>query len=254
MAAIEIKGMALGEGAPKTIISVMGAGATECLQTIEEGKATGVDCFEWRGDFNDDRYDPEKMVELGRQISAALPNSPLLFTFRSVSQGGQDTLTVPRYVELNRAIIEAQVVDLVDIETWIGDASVLELVQCAQAHNVKTIVSYHNFAGTPSTEWMINLMTHMLDLGADIPKCAVMAHDAHDALKLLAATEEVRRLHTTGPMLTMAMGKMGSISRLAGEYFGSDITFCSLAKSSAPGQVDVRLARTIMDELHEVLS
>lgn len=254
MGAITIKGTALGEGSPKTIISVMGSTLDECLETIAEGKAAGVECFEWRGDFNDSRYDIDAMVEQGKAIAEALPEHPLLFTFRSVSQGGQDTLSVSQYVALNKALIEAGILDIVDIETWIGDAAVIELVECAHAHEVCALVSYHNFKGTPSVEWMVGLMTHMLDLGADIPKCAVMAHDAKDALKLLAATEEVRRLHTDGPMLTMAMGREGSISRLAGEYFGSDITFCSLAKSSAPGQVNVQLARKIMDELHEVLS
>ncbi len=254
MKPIVIKGTALGDGSPKTIISVMGANAEECLHIIEDGKKAGVECFEWRGDFNDDRYDVEKMLEIGRTIAPALSEHPFLFTFRSVSQGGNDTLTVPQYVALNKALIEAEILDIVDIETWIGDEAVMELVQDAHAHGVKALVSYHNFAGTPSVEWMVNLMTHMLDMGADIPKCAVMAKDAHDALKLLAATEEVHRLHTEGPLLTMAMGREGSISRLAGEYFGNSITFCSLAKSSAPGQVDVQLARHIMDELHEVLS
>lgn len=254
MGAINIKGVALGQGAPKTIISVMGTNEAECLSIIEEGKAAGVECFEWRGDFNTCRYDTKALCDLGRAIAAAVPNNPLLFTFRSTSQGGNDTLSAEEYVALNKALITADVLDMVDIETWIGDAYVRELVECAHAHQVTTVVSYHNFAGAPSKEWMVNLMTHMLDLGADIPKCAVMATNAHDVLELLSATEEVRRLHTAGPLLTMAMGKEGSISRLAGEYFGSDITFCSLAKSSAPGQVDVRLARTIMDELHRILS
>ena len=254
MGAITIKGLTLGEGAPKTIISIMGANREECLSLIEEGRAAGAECFEWRGDFNDGRHDTHAMVQLGRAIAAALPNNPLLFTFRSTNQGGNDTFSVEDYVALNKALIEAELLDMVDIETWIGDVAVRELIECAQAHGVITVVSYHNFAGTPSKEWMVALMTHMLDLGADIPKCAVMAHDARDALELLSATEEVRRLHTDGPLLTMAMGREGSISRLAGEYFGSDITFCSLAKSSAPGQVDVRLARTIMDELHSILA
>ncbi len=254
MGAIDIKGVTLGEGSPKTIISVMGKDASECLQIIDEGKQAGVECFEWRGDFNESRHNIEAMVEQGRAISAAVPQHPLLFTFRSKSQGGNDTFSVAEYVALNKALIEAEILDIVDIETWIGDAAVLELVECAHEHGVCALVSYHNFAGTPSKEWMVNLMTHMLDLGADIPKCAVMALNARDALELLAATEEVRRLHTTGPMLTMAMGREGSISRLAGEYFGSDLTFCSLSQSSAPGQVDVALARKIMDELHSVLS
>lgn len=253
MGKITIKGMELGEGSPKTIISVMGATLEECLEIIQEGKDAGVECFEWRGDFNNDRYDIPKMVEYGKEIAKALDSNPYLFTFRSVSQGGNDTLPVSQYVALNKALIEAEILDLVDIETWIGDASVMELIECAHQHNVKALVSYHNFAGTPSVDWMVNLMTHMLDMGADIPKCAVMAQNASDALKLLAATEEVKRIHTTGPTLTMAMGREGSITRLAGEYFGSDITFCSLRESSAPGQVEVRLARKIMDDLHSLL-
>lgn len=253
MAAIDVKGVVLGEGAPKTIISVMGESVGECLRTIEEGKEAGVECFEWRADFDGCRRVIPDMVEHGRAIYAAVPDHPLLFTFRSVSQGGNDTLTVEEYVALNKALIQEEVIDIVDIETWIGDEAVMDLVDCAHEHGVVALVSYHNFAGTPSKEWMVNLMTHMLDMGADIPKCAVMAHDVTDAFKLMAATEEVRRLHTTGPTLTMAMGKMGSISRIAGEYFGNDITFCSLAQSSAPGQVDVRLAREIMDGIHAIL-
>lgn len=254
MSALIVKGTALGEGRPKTIISIMGANAQECLEAIDQGKQAGVECYEWRGDFNASRRDPSAMVEQGKQIAEALPDNPLLFTFRSESEGGQDTLTVPEYVALNKALIEAEILDMVDIETWIGDSAVSELVECAHAHSVLAVISYHNFEGTPSKEWMVNLMTHMLDLGADIPKCAVMAKDFRDALAVMAATEEVHRLHTTGPILTMAMGREGSITRLAGEYYGNALTFCSLTASSAPGQVDVRLATNIMDELHTVLN
>ena len=98
-----------------------------------------------------------------------------LFTFRSTSQEWPAYHSVEEYVALNKAIIEAEAIDLVDIETWIGDAAVLELVACAQQHKVKTVISYHNFAGTPSVEWMVSLLTHMADLGADIPKIATMA-------------------------------------------------------------------------------
>ncbi len=253
MSSIEIKGNVFGEGAPKTIISIMGSNLEECLQVIEEGKAAGVDCFEWRADFNECRHNPAEMVELGKGIAAQLPDHPLLFTFRSTSQGGNDEFSAEEYAALTRVIIEAELVDLVDIETWIGDTAVKELADCAHAHGITVLVSYHDFTGTPSVEWMVDLMNHMLDLGADIPKCAVMAQNAADALRLLTATEEVHR--TKGvPTLTMAMGREGSITRLAGEYFGSTLTFCSLTKSSAPGQVDARLAHTIMDELHSILS
>lgn len=249
---IDIKGIKLGEGRPKTIISLMGAKADENIELIKKGIEAGVECFEWRGDFAADVHDPQAMAQQSIEIGKALSNNPYLFTFRSTSQGGHLTIPVEEYVALNKTIIEAEAVDLVDIETWIGDPAVLELVGCAKQHNVKTVISYHNFAGTPSAEWMVNLLTHMADLGADIPKIATMANSAQDALKLLAATEEMSRIHSDKPLLTMAMGREGSITRLVGELFGSAITFCSLEEASAPGQVQVMQAIRIMDELHKV--
>ena len=249
---IDIKGIKLGEGRPKTIISLMGAKADENIELIKKGIEADVECFEWRGDFAADVHDPQAMAQQSIEIGKALSNNPYLFTFRSTSQGGHLTIPVEEYVALNKAIIEAEAVDLVDIETWIGDPAVLELVDCAKRHNVKTVISYHNFAGTPSVEWMVNLLTHMADLGADIPKIATMANSAQDALKLLAATEEMSRIHSDKPLLTMAMGREGSITRLVGELFGSAITFCSLEEASAPGQVQVMQAIRIMDELHKV--
>lgn len=249
---IDIKGIKLGEGRPKTIISLMGAKADENIELIKKGIEAGVECFEWRGDFAADVHDPQAMAQQSIEIGKALSNNPYLFTFRSTSQGGHLTIPVEEYVALNKAIIEAEAVDLVDIETWIGDPTVLELVECAKQHNVKTVISYHNFAGTPSVEWMVNLLTHMANLGADIPKIATMANSAQDALKLLAATEEMSRIHSDKPLLTMAMGREGSITRLVGELFGSAITFCSLEEASAPGQVQVMQAIRIMDELHKV--
>lgn len=74
-------------------------------------------------------------------------------------------------------------------------------------HGVLALVSYHNFKGALSKEWMIDIVTYMLDMGADTPKCVVMAHDVTDTFKLMEATEEVCRLHADGPTLTMAMGK-----------------------------------------------
>ncbi len=249
-----VKGMAIGEGIPKTIVSVMDQDVADAVNTIEKGRSAGIDCFEWRADFSPNLHDAERMVQDGRDIAAALPHNPLLFTFRSTSQGGQCTLPVREYIALNQALIESGCIDLVDIESWIGDAAVADLVDCAKRNGVGTIVSYHNFKGTPSKEWMVSLLVHMQDLGADIPKIAVMAHDAHDVLELLAATEEMSRIHATGPLLTMAMGREGSLSRLTGELFGSALTFCALGTPSAPGQVEVGRANVIMASLHDILA
>ncbi|WP_157938911.1 type I 3-dehydroquinate dehydratase [Enteroscipio rubneri] len=254
MEPLVIKGMPIGQGRPKIIISLMHAEAADACATAKRGRQAGVDCFEWRGDFCRNVHDIPNMIEDACLVADCLPHNPLLFTFRSVDQGGQMDLPVDAYVALNEALIETGCIDMVDIETWIGDAAVSDLIAHAHAHGVATVVSYHNFAGTPQTDWMVSLLTHIADLGADIPKIAVMARTAADTLRLLAATEEVARVHTDKPLLTMAMGTQGSISRLSGELFGSALTFCALEASSAPGQVDVARARLIMDAFHDVLA
>ena len=233
MTALEIKGMKIGEGLPKTIISLMDPTVDETIETIKTGIEVGVDAFEWRGDFAADLHDPAQMAANSKLIAAATPNNPLLFTMRT---------------------IEAGAIDMVDIDIELGEESTMELVAFAKEHQVATVISYHNFRGTPSAEWMVDLMCRMHNLGADIPKIATMALCPEDTLRLLQATYEVSKLHHDGPLLTMAMGRDGSLSRLTGEMYGSSLTFCALKAASAPGQVDVRQAKRIMQELHEVIS
>ena len=47
----------------------------------------------------------------------------------------------------------------------------------------------------------------------------------------------------------MSMGKYGVIARLAGELFGSCLTFAAAKDVSAPGQVSVRDVRSILEIL-----
>ncbi len=249
---VEIKGVRLGEGRAKVIISLMGSNTQENLEVIEKGKTAGVECFELRGDFAADVHDFASMAQQAKELNAVLSEYPFLFTFRSTDQGGQMTLPIEEYVALNKAVITSGGIDMVDIETWIGDEAVTELVNCAHENDVKTVISYHNFGGTPSKEWMVAEYTRMVNLGADIPKISPFAHTPQDTMALMAATEEATRIHFDNPVLAVSMGGAGSIARLAGEWFGSALTFCALGKASAPGQVEVSQGIRIMDDLSEV--
>jgi 3-dehydroquinate dehydratase-1 len=52
------------------------------------------------------------------------------------------------------------------------------------------------------------------------------------------------------PMVTIAMGPEGKITRLAGGLFGSDITFAVGRESSAPGQIPINELRMGMALLY----
>jgi len=70
-------------------------------------------------------------------------------------------------------------------------------------------------------------------------------------LELLTATEEMGRLYSDKPIITMSMGPLGLISRLAGETFGSALTFGAGEKASAPGQIPAKQLKEVLDLIHE---
>lgn len=248
------RNLVIGEGAPKTIVSLMDATVDQAIQTGKLAIASGADCLEWRADFCANVTDIAAMEADAQALRSALPDTPLLFTFRSADQGGQMELPFDQYFDLTEAMINTGAFDLVDVESRTCDERVSALTDLARKKNVASVVSHHDFEKTPSKGWMVGEMQHMLEMGADIPKIAVMAISAADTLDLLSATEEMQRLHGDAPLITMAMGRWGALSRLTGEVFGSAMTFCALKAASAPGQVDLALARSIMSGIHHIHS
>jgi 3-dehydroquinate dehydratase I len=85
--------------------------------------------------------------------------------------------------------------------------------------------------------------------GADIAKIAVMPQAHTDVLRLLEVTLQARKCFPRQPLCTMAMGRLGILSRLAGFLFGSDMAYAVGQESSAPGQVPVADARAISEGL-----
>ncbi|MDO4536929.1 MAG: type I 3-dehydroquinate dehydratase [Coriobacteriales bacterium] len=246
MNVLSVKGVRLGAGRPKTIVSLMDTQVPDLIASAQRAVAAGADLLEWRLDFA-----PELAGEV-HDLSCALPHTPLIATFRSTGQGGQSELSADAYEQLLRQLIATNCIDIIDIELGLGDARVRALVQEARAHDVLSIVSHHDFDKTPTKAEMVELLTHMAALGASIPKLAVMAHDMQDCLRLMEATDATAA-ELEQPLITMAMGKAGALSRLAGESCRSAATFCALERPSAPGQVELSQAIACLDQLHAIM-
>ena len=77
--------------------------------------------------------------------------------------------------------------------------------------------------------------------GADVAKLAVMPGDAADAARLLQATAQAAARRPETPLITMAMGPAGAVTRLCGGAFGVCASFGAMGgAASAPGQPDAR--------------
>ena len=70
-------------------------------------------------------------------------------------------------------------------------------------------------------------------------------------LILLWATDEMINKHAKTPIITISMSGLGVVSRIAGEIFGSSITFGSAEVASAPGQIEVSELYKILNIIHE---
>ena len=162
----------------------------------------------------------------------------------------EEILAAAENVELNQNAAKTGLIDLVDVEAFTGDEAVKAVVETAHANGVKVIASNHDFHKTPAKEEIVSRLRKMQDLGADIPKIAVMPQNKKDVLTLLAATEEMASEYADRPIITMSMSGTGVISRLCGEVFGSALTFGAVGKVSAPGQMGIEDLTTVLGLLH----
>ncbi len=128
-------------------------------------------------------------------------------------------------------------VDAVDIELGAEiSGKVTEL-----AREKAIIVSEHDFTRTPGTATLRSMVERAADQGADIVKIATMANEREDVVRLLQFTHSC-----TMPVVSIAMGPLGSVSRVIAPLFGSLFTYGYISKPVAPGQLPLaRLAEEV---------
>jgi 3-dehydroquinate dehydratase-1 len=250
---VTIRGLTIGEGAPKICVSLLGSKITELTEEALYLKTIDIDIVEWRCDFFEDVEDIQKVKVALVGIRTILPVTPLIFTFRSHKEGGEKEVSTDYYFDLNKEVTETGLVDLIDVELFNDENDVLSLVETAHAHDVFVIISNHDFNKTPPRNEIVTRLRKAQDLGADLPKIAVMPTSTADVITLLDATNTMSEQFADRPIITMSMAGQGVISRLAGEVFGSALTFGAAKKGSAPGQVAVADLRTVLNLLHSNL-
>lgn len=249
MKQLKVKHLVIGEGIPKICVPVMGKHQEEILSAMEMAAKSTADLVEWRADFWEACDATEELDKLLEKMQNILQDKPLLFTIRTSNEGGAYKKDAKAYAHtLLRAAKNA---DLVDVEVFMPELEAADLICQIQAKGSKVIASNHDFYATPAKEEIVKRLEKMEQLGADVAKIAVMPQSDKDVLTLLDATQERKNSAETIPTITMSMAGKGVVSRISGEVFGSAVTFASLTKASAPGQIDLENLRNILQILHE---
>lgn len=198
--------------------------------------SNNTDLIEWRIDFFDQVEDAEKLVETAKKLRQVMSEMPLLTTFRTHFEGGVKKLSEEEYFDICRVLIKEKATDLLDLELFRKTSKLKEIIAEAHENNIYIIMSNHDFDKTPETSELERRLTLMKTYGADIAKIAVMPNSARDVLNLLLATDNIK-YKLNCPLITMAMGDLGKVTRISGEVFGSCLTFGTVGDASAPGQI-----------------
>lgn len=276
----------LGQGMPKICIPIVERTQADIVAMAAELRHSVADLIEWRADYYEDLRSPDRLRETVSKLGQALGDKELLFTIRTSDEGGEQQIAFTDYASILVAVADLPEVQYVDVEMFSGMRSQSQEVwkqaedhsqvrgqeghhsqiweyedHAAYAsvkgllrqlhHKVTVIGSYHDFEKTPSATEITKRLVLMRRLGADIPKMAVMPQKQEDVLALMTATWEAKKLLDSLPVITMSMGGMGLISRVAGESFGSAVTFGCVGKPSAPGQIAADQLQQMLTILHE---
>ncbi|SFO93137.1 type I 3-dehydroquinate dehydratase [Salibacterium halotolerans] len=232
-------------GQPSLCLPMTAGTESGLLEELVSAQQKKPDLLEWRADFFEDLSDPEQVERTAARIRGSLKDVPLLFTIRSKAEGGQNTsLSETDKIELYRRLCSGGYVDMIDYE-WRQDQMKRRDVQtvCSE-HGVIFVVSFHDFSSTPPEDDMLTILKDMESAGADAAKLAVMPETMDDVLSLLKVTRAAQN-QLDVPVITMSMGKMGVVSRIAGWQFGSLFTFAAGSSSSAPGQIPIDVMREL---------
>lgn len=248
---VTVKGITLGEGPPKICVPIVGETMEQLKEEATLLEQFELDVVEWRVDFYEHVEDLEKVKEVLSVIRGILSEVPLIFTFRSANEGGEKEVSTAYYFELNKEIAKTGLIEIVDVELFNEEENVKALIEAAHAKNVYVIISNHDFDKTPAKEEIITRLRKAQELGGDLPKIAVMPNSTADVITLLDATNTMNELYADRPVISMSMAGKGVISRLAGEVFGSALTFGAAKKASAPGQIPVSELKYVLNLIHD---
>ncbi len=193
------------------------------------------------------RLDAMDTPEVARCCS--LLNKPLLFTHRPQWEGGEFIgFEDDRMGPLFEAV--ALQAAFVDFELRADPLLRKQLLEAMQDAPTQMILSWHDFASTPGTEDLNNILEQMMNSGAHIGKIVTTAHDVADVLRVLSLQEKALAKDFT--LSCFCMGDIGLISRLATLYLGGYMTYGAVSRdqATAPGQLTVKQLYSLVTTLH----
>ena len=205
---------------------------------LKDAKRQGLDIVEIRIDL----FSSVKPTYVTQQIQQ-FDGFPTSATIRCQSEGGKWTLSEGQRLLLFQSIISH--VDAIDIELLAKDINE-QVIRAAHEAKKLVLVSYHNLATTLSLSELTSMVERATSLKADIVKIATATKTVGDLRALARLTLDGADRH----IVVIAMGAHGVSSRILFPALGSLMTYASIGKPTAPGQLPLHVTVDMLRKLY----
>ncbi len=224
------------EGLGRICIPIAEKTMKDAIKAVKEA-GRFADLIELRMDY---------LREPGLAILLQGRQKPFIVTHRRKEEGGRYWVNERRRVGLLEEAIDLDV-DFVDIEIGTERPLLHELI--THKKGTQTILSFHDFQGTPSLRELKRICDRMTRWGADIVKIVTFAKSWEDNLLILSLIPYARKRGQE--IVAFCMGEKGKMSRIFAPLMGAVWTYAALNKNrtSAPGQLTVQELKKIWEEL-----
>ncbi len=222
---------------PRICVSILPKTATEALRLIEKAEEAHADLIEVRLDCFKNQDSLANVAAHGKTLKIAACKPRRLHGKFSGTE-----------MEQQRLLLNAAKSGFEYIDVDLTQPKLNETVKELKRLGAKLIVSFHDFAETPSPAELSNIIEKEIALGAGVCKIVTTATRIEDNLDLLNFTATARSKAT---LVCFAMGEMGKVSRLLSPFFGGYFTFASLEQGSetAAGQMTIQEMRSAYELL-----
>lgn len=163
-----------------------------------------------------------------------------IFTCRKKTEGGKFQGAEVDRIKILKAAVKTGF-NFIDIEF-----STISKLNFSLAQKKKIICSYHDFKKTPSLKSLGQIYGKMNKTRAGVIKIVTMCSsekDSDNLLNLLAQKEKNEKI------IVLGMGEKGKITRLFSPLLGGFLTFASIDKKTAPGQMTVKELKKIYRDM-----
>ena len=245
---VTIGDLVVGDGVPKVCVPITGRNKDQIVEQTKEIMQAGPDLVEWRVDYLEEAGGKKDIIDILIAIRRVIGDTPLLFTYRTESEGGYGRVGWGHYAELLEWAACRPEIDIIDVEAMGLDVDTEGLIRIIHGRGTPVIASVHYCGEMPGKKERKEALRFLKQSGGDMIKMAFTPRTEEDVLELMAWTRRKSR-KMEQPLITMAMGEVGRLSRVSGRLTGSAVTFGSVGEASAAGQIPAGELKNILDQL-----